>query len=224
MEHNYSLWKKQRIHKMDKLQSLFCGYINKHYCAVPISMDIVSECIRFSGCYTVDRFVRENIKTLAPEPFRWSHYNINWNRNDAELVQVHNSKVPNEVIKNRWNLYPILNSVHSEQNVPNTMTWLYIKYQDIVMIYMYITDENGASFGTRLTEDNIATVVPSLFVDGQINVSLDGFKSAVDPILDEYKTMLFKNNHKKSHSHSVNGLEQTINIHDGLNQNPINFV
>ena len=128
------------------------------------------------------------------------------------------------MIENRWNLYPILNSVHSEQNVPNTMTWLYIKYDDIVMIYMYITDENGASYGTRLTEDNIATVVPSLFVDGQINVSLDGFKSAIDPILDEYKTMLFKNNHKKSHSHSVNGLEQTINIHDGLNQNLINFV
>ena len=64
------------------------------------------------------------------------------------------------------------------------MTWLYIKYEDIVMIYMYITDENGQSYGTRLTEHNIATVVPSLFVDSQIKVSFDAFKLAIDPILD----------------------------------------
>eukprot|EP01083_Nonionella_stella_P094361 264697_1 len=59
----------------------------------------------------------------------------------------------------------IRDSIHSEHNAINTLTFLYVVCNDGIKIYAYITDANRQSFGSRIFASDLIVTIPFLFED-----------------------------------------------------------
>merc|ERR1712129_250024 len=122
-------------------------------------------------------------------------------------------KVPHCAVKCKQSLLPLLHSVHSINNIINSLTCLFVAYFDMVVVYVYFTNQNGKCYGSRMFEQDLFDILPKIFENTQVDGTAcnDGcaHKITEDEMFKRNKAALFECKSKKESDSKIETHEES---------------
>eukprot|EP01084_Bolivina_argentea_P238944 401490_1 len=155
----------------------------------------------------INHILRQCITPFDENICKYKRYELLLNGKEIKLFEAKvNNNIPDiECIQNAP-LCLIYNSISSTQQIMDKLcdknTSLvnvsFQKYNDKIVIYIYVVDNNGKLFGSKISKDDLLTKIPLLFEDTTI-YKLNNVQFKCDETYRKYYLSLLKYTNKNIH-------------------------